>query len=608
MTVFDTNLSVLAGLDASICDLIDKTPGIEDFELRTAADANPTARVSGIYLHSKHAPAREAERLAAAVKEDEPEFLVLIGLGFGYIAEQCLVDFPETHLYIVIPNAGLFKEIIRFRDLSNIFTSPRVTILFQPEVGELTRFISSEKRKSFSVLTNRGILQLYPDYCQRIRAALAAYRSKTEINENTLIRFGETWVKNVINNMQILERSRNIRSLRGAFGGLPKLLLAAGPSLDAVRPGLSELRQRCVLIAVDTSARFCAAAGIEPDFLVVVDPQYWNTRHLDRFPFSNTVLISEPSTHPRTFRICSGPVFMGGSVFPLGSVLEQALGKRDLLGSGGSVATTAWDFARYLGTGPIYCTGLDLGYPDNQTHFTGSYFEMRVHYLSRRTEPAETMIFSYLYSGAPYSTEAAGGGKVLTDKRLAVYAKWFEQQLDASSPEVVPSGSGQAAVQPDTYTLSPKGAAIAGMKPAEIDDILELPVKRNEIQNILGKLQQRQGSLSAGVSAINAAFRNLREELCSLEKIVDRGIDLSKKLATAAQQNEVPSILDALQAVDIDISSSRIKEIAGFLLQKTAKEVSKTGTGAENSLKLYSALKKSIRYHMELISRHLETE
>ena len=594
MNILETNLSVLDKLDTSIRKLLEKTSEIEAFELFSAADANPTARVSGKYIHSKHAPVREAERLAGAVKKEDPEFLVLIGLGFGYTAEQCLQIFPEAHLYIVIPHAGLFRECIRHRDLSHIFENPRVTLMFQPEAKEVTRFVSGEKRKPFSVLSNRGIRQLYPDYCRTIFTALEAYRSKTEINVNTLIRFGETWVKNVIRNMEVLEKSRNIRELRGLFDGLPKLLLAAGPSLDNIRRHLSGLRQRCVIIAVDTSARFCAVYGIEPDFLVVVDPQYWNTRHLDRFPFQDTAVISEPSTHPRTFRLCTGTVFMGGSVFPLGSVLEKAAGKRDILGSGGSVATTAWDFARYLGHGPVYCAGLDLGYPEKQTHFAGSFFENRVHYLSCRTDPAETMIFTYLYSGAPYYTEAAGGGKVLTDKRLAVYAKWFEQQL-APGP--------QPGSQPETYTLSPNGTAIAGMETAEINGVLALPEIRDEIDGIRSKLPSSAGNRSPATGRVSEGFRDLRGELRGLEKTVRGGIELSRSLLSAANPEEIASILEGLQTVDTAITTSPIKEIAGFLLQKTAKEVSESGLGAENSLKLYTALRESIRYHIDLISR-----
>jgi hypothetical protein len=594
MTIFDANTAALNDLDTSVRVLLEKTDTIRGFEPLTAADANLTARISGKYLHSRHAPVREAQRLIASLSEETPGFIVLIGLGFGYTAEQCLHALPDPHVYIVVPDTALFKEVLHLRDIRHILRDRRVTLLIQPEPRELIRCISGEGRKSFSILPNRGILQLYPDYCRDLLSALEAYRSKTEINENTLIRFGETWVKNVIHNMQVLETSGNIRDLRGSFGSLPKLLLAAGPSLDAIRPRLSALRKRCIVIAVDTTARFCAANGLEPDFLVVVDPQYWNTRHLDRFPFPDTLVISEPSTHPRTFRLCRGRVFMGGSVFPLGSVLEQAVGKRDMLGSGGSVATTAWDFARYLGPGTVYCAGLDLGYPEKQTHFAGSYFEARVHYLSRRTNPAETMNFSYLHSGAPYYTAAAGGGKVLTDKRLAVYAKWFEQQL---APFSRPDS------QPETYTLSPNGTAIAGMETVNTADVLELPEIRDEIDGITGKLRSSAEKGTFPPGRVIEAFRDLREELRGLENTARRGIELSKALLSAANPEETSSILEGLQTVDTEITTSPIKEIAGFLLQKTAKEVSGPGSGAENSLKLYTALKKSIQYHIDLISR-----
>ena len=124
---------------------------------------------------------------------------------------------------------------------------------------------------------------------------------RREVNLNTLRRFGRLWVRNLLANLPLFLRAAGTRELEGLFAGMPALLLAAGPSLEPVLAVLPALAERLVLVAVDTSYRLCRQAGVKPDLLVTVDPQYWNSRHLDWAELEGILLASEPSVHPRTF-------------------------------------------------------------------------------------------------------------------------------------------------------------------------------------------------------------------------------------------------------------------------------------------------------------------
>ena len=81
------------------------------------------------------------------------------------------------------------------------------------------------------------------------------------------------------------------------------LVLGAGPSLDHILPFAAEIAERCVIIAVDTALAALARHAIQPDFAVVIDPQYWNSRHLDRVAPGGTVPICESSVNPRALRL-----------------------------------------------------------------------------------------------------------------------------------------------------------------------------------------------------------------------------------------------------------------------------------------------------------------
>jgi DNA-binding transcriptional MerR regulator len=391
--------------------------------------------------------------------------------------------------------------------------------------------------------------------------------------------------------------------LHRLFEGMPILVVAAGPSLDELAPLLPQLARRMPIIAVDTSLRAVRGAGVEPDILTVVDPQYWNTRHLDRQALSSTLLVSESSTHPIIFRRPLGRLFFGGSIFPLGQFLETEHGARFKLGAGGSVATTAWDLARVLGAAEVYMAGLDLGFPDSRTHYSGSYFEERLHQLSDRLSPHETALFAYLRGGAPFKAPNNEGGSSLTDKRLVVYTKWFEEQLHF--PEA-----------PPTYNLSSRGIAIEGMPPCSAERLLAKPERREEIRSCMADLPEDPPEL------IEERRRELRERLDELIAHLEELGGLARRAETASarllqlhgsdsaghgrrERDEQGKLIAELERIDARLIESRGKEVAGFLLQGFLEALPDTEEVSQEQWlsiaeRLYRQLAEAAEYHLRL--------
>ena len=147
---------------------------------------------------------------------------------------------------------------------------------------------------------------------------------RRDINVNTLNRFGRLWVRNLCRNMggvppvpgrgispRHLRRAARPRRGRGAVAGRDRA------------PSLAELRERMLVVSVNTPLRACRERGVEPDFTVVVDPQYWASRSLDWTLACGGVLVAEPSTCPRVFRREEERFFLCSSLFPLGETLED---------------------------------------------------------------------------------------------------------------------------------------------------------------------------------------------------------------------------------------------------------------------------------------------
>jgi hypothetical protein len=397
-----------------------------------------------------------------------------------------------------------------------------------------------------------------------------------------------------------LGRLPGVARLEGRFSGLPALVLAAGPSLDEALPRLQELKERCLLIAVDTSLRSLLREGIEPDFLVVVDPQYWNWRHLEGLSSPSSLLVSESASWPAVFRFGCRAAFLCSSLFPLGRAIEARTGAKGKLGAGGSVTTTAWDLGRLLGAAPLYMAGLDLGFPRGATHARASLFEQRAISGGRRLAPAETSHAAALFSGGPMWAPANDGGKIRTDKRMTLYSWWFESRLCHAEA-------------PRTLNLSSHGLAIPGMGLASLDEILALPPRRAEIDAILDAAVRETAAEagagadgSAGAAGMTAAAEGLSALLAELAATEEKSSRAAEEAAQArldlAAGRDISARMARLDGYDRELLAGGANEVVGFLLPPLSEIMGEGAKSLDEGLRcseaLYSRVAESALFHI----------
>jgi hypothetical protein len=394
---------------------------------------------------------------------------------------------------------------------------------------------------------------------------------------------------------------------------IPVFLAAAGPGLDQAGPLLGEIAARCIVVAVDTSLRFLLKNGVSPDFVLVVDPQFWNSRHLDRTAAGGVRLIAESAVYPPVLRHPFRDRFLCGSLFPLGRFIEERVDPKGELGAGGSVATTAWDFARTLGTDSIWIAGLDLAFPGLRTHFRGAVFEERAHAESHRRHPAETSSVKALRDGQPFRGRAAGGDPVLTDRRLSLYAAWFENRF-RQFPQV------------RSRRLFPGGLEIRGLENGTVEELLALPERRKEtgrrLEEAAARIREAYFDKKERESR-NRRYEEARKALfAGLESIRDaagRGLRITEEAAgtgghrpetvpgPSPSPEEREKILKRLDEINRDIVLNEAKDVAGFLFPPS-REL-ETGLPPETqdgsfrrhldfSARLYGALREAAEYHL----------
>jgi hypothetical protein len=608
MSVFEENVRLLRSRHPSLppAVLAPESEWGSALVVTPSASGQPTALYHGTQLHSRYDPKKEAETLVGRKTARDATAGIILGFGLGYAAEAFHRMFPSLPLVVVEPDCAVFSAALRSRDLSFLLNCGTVRFLIGTRLEEVTALLEGLPMEKPAFLRLRPSLERNPGYFTAVEQIAGSFILRRDININTLNRFGRLWVRNLAANMRLFLESPGASLFSGLFTGLPALLLAGGPSFDRIVPRLKELYERFLVVSVETPLRACLDAGVKPDFVVMVDPQYWATRYLDATDGYDGFLVAEPSTHPRTFRWPGRHYILTGSLFPLGEYLESRMGQKGRLGAGGSVATAAWDLCRLLGAQEIYTAGLDLGFPGLRTHFRGAFFEEAWFASAGKLSPVEGHSFRYLREIGVFPMASNGARPVLTDRRMLLYKWWFESQLAAPS-------------SPKTASLSEDALAIKGMPFIPLEEALSMPPRRLDIERGMEKARtaaaaagnRRESAREKLVEALDELMGNLR----TLENLGLRGLSATKGFARALKRREdAGRELARLDEVDRGILELSTRNIAGFLIQPLIHGIvgGKTAKAEEaevlaTSRRMYEGIVDSARFHRTVLARSRES-
>lgn len=564
-----------------------------DLEISESRDGKITVRYKENWLHSRHAPQKEAERLIASSIPVDCPYCLFYGFGLAYHLEEFIQKYPGVPFAVIEPDAALFNACLDLKDLTDIFINPNFSFALSASPDAMPALLENTIARDIQICMLRPAVNNNKDYFDRVEKVIKEFLARKEINVQTLNKFSRLWVSNICKNLALNLSCPGVNTLQNSFEGTEVLLLAAGPTLSRILPLLAELKKRMLIVCVDTALKACLRMNIEPDFLILTDPQYWNSRHLDRCEISGCILISDVSTYPSALRINPGKTFFCSTPFPLGDFFESRTEIKGKLKSGGSVATAAWDFIRQIGADNIYCSGLDLSFPYGETHYRGSTFEERLHSLSSRTSSIESSSWLALLGGNPYKGLNRKGETVLSDQRMKIYIHWFEEQMRLH-PEI------------RTVQLSSEGILIEGMEWQEINSLINLPKCRDRIDMKISEIHK----IRSGTSEKNLkdAHCELIRELTELINLSGEAADLSTKLMNTEDPLENQSMLAELNKIDSAILNRESREMAGFILapiledHMNRKAISREEI-LENSRALYTELKQNLIFHKEKISQ-----
>jgi uncharacterized protein TP_0761 len=426
-------------------------------------DESLTLKVRGHYIHSKYNPIMEGIRISSSINKNYAcnSYLCFLGLGLAYHVENYIKENRNIAIILVEPDIFIFILFLASRNLSFLFSHSSLVIIPATPASETLAIL--ENLEIGNTFYFKAALDLSKNWFIEFNTLKTRHKRKNLLNCNTLKKFYIRWFKNFIKNIDKSSSLPSISIFKNAFLTLPSIVFAAGPSLDIHIKELKSLQDRFIIIALDTSLKALLEEGITPDFVLLMDGQYLNYLHIAGVNALDSVLITELSVYPSVFYSRFKAKCLVSSFFPLGKYIEG--NDSENLSAGGSVATTAWDFARFIGSTPIIMAGLDLAFTKNKTHSLACKFEKEALIFSDRFSTLERTSYKMLDMK---NTEIVEGykGKVLTDSKMRMFAWWFESKI-----EEYPNTK--------TYNFMAQGLKIPNMPSIEKKELLELVSKKN---------------------------------------------------------------------------------------------------------------------------------
>lgn len=531
-------------------------------------------------LHSAYNPEREALQSAKSITEEKAA-TIFLGFGAGYFPIEFSKLHPNTAIILIEPDLNRFLAALTVLDWQEVFTHKECILAINCRHDEVIQLVNHYGINKCTVFAQKNQTIHAQQYFDTLQALFERNRKKIDINTNTLERFATLWLKNSCKNLVSFAKLDGVNiykdSAKNYKNTFPAIVLAAGPSLEMVIPHLVELKKRAIIICVDTALRACLRAGVEPDFIVLIDPQFWASRHIEGLHSQSSVLITESATYPSVYRFDCRKTVLCSSLFPLGKYFESRLGEKGKIDAGGSVSTSAWDFARFIGCNKIFMAGLDLGYPNKHTHIKGSTFEQNTHIISNKLLTAETSNTKALYALPPEYAKDYNNNQILTDVRMKLFAWWFESHVTKAEQDS----------NTQTFTFCPQNLAIPGIKVSSVKDFLKSPEITKEKQdffcnseskNIEKKEEQEQAFLNI--------YQNLKQSLEQLYEIAKKGVYLCEKALSDTNCN-YNQVFAKLTEIDKNILTSQGKDVAAlvFPTEKQLEELIKTQKPQTDSYK-----------------------
>lgn len=463
ISILERNLAALSISSPRAAALIRATAPRPDVEFAAAEDGAVAATLgagpSGRALCSRRRPLEEAQRLAATIDVAQAAGVVVLGFGAGHHVRAMLDRMARTGVVFVFePDAALLRAVLERIDHSAWLSARNLIFLTDADdAGSIAgairgvegllamgvKFLEHPADRARLGETSRRFQEHFAEVIRAMRTAVV-----------TTLMQSETTFRNLLMNLDRYAVCPGVEDLRGAARGRPAIVVAAGPSLRRnmdllARPGV---RERFVIIAVQTALKPLLARGIRPHFVTALDYHEISRRFyegLTEADVEGVTLVADPKANPAILEAFPGAIRMPGDAMLPGdrAILDELLGPElarpmGTLPPGATVAHMAYYLARHLGCDPVILIGQDLGFTDGVYYGAGAAIHQVWSGELNEFNTLEMMEWQRIarlrhrlpdgqFNARP--TTDVLGRKIYTDEQMATYLVQFERDFTADA-------------------------------------------------------------------------------------------------------------------------------------------------------------------------------
>ncbi|WP_307972140.1 6-hydroxymethylpterin diphosphokinase MptE-like protein [uncultured Brachyspira sp.] len=553
-----------------------------------------------IFLHSAYNPEKEANALINEIKKETEKDLDLVfifGIGAGYLINA--LKKLNINIAVIEPSINFFNLLIDNFKLDKILEDNITFFIGGDDIEDIEKFISLTNTKKVKFFITRSYATLFNEEALFYQQKVLSIVDKKIININTISRFDKLWAYNIASNAAKISTHYGVNNFFDKYKNIPAIIVSAGPSLEKNIRKLKEIKNKALIIAVDTAMKPLFSHNISPHFIITIDPQKKNSKYFRNVNFKDSVLIAESSVDKEAIDSFNGAIYFINSIFPLAKYFMEELGDRGDITTGGSVSTAAYDFAIRIGANPIIMVGLDLSFPNYQTHIKGSYHEENFFTEIYKLDSYDSRIYKVLIAGNLKEEKNIYNEKVWTDSRFDMYKNWYEEQCEKNN-------------KIKFYNATEGGIIINGMENIKLEELIK---KFNDIEININKDDKNIERKNEILIKIKNGLIKIEGEISKIKPYVLNALELCEKINSELKRHrKVDKLLENLNEFDIKILNiSKVNEFLGITMQKTIKAITegfifedeKYDKSIVNSYKLYEAMKESIDFNRYIIKRAL---
>ncbi|HEX5108981.1 MAG TPA: 6-hydroxymethylpterin diphosphokinase MptE-like protein [Vicinamibacterales bacterium] len=472
--------------------------------------------VPGVSLY-KSAPVHGSDSAAEAARWLDAEFgtralpplLIVIGLGEGHLLDVVDRRAPGTRVLALEPDARAGASLLARPEIHGRRSSGRLAYLTAPDYQG-----ADDAWRLFPAQPDAFRLLIHPRLTEGA-GSVAALRLVKKIvfgvraNAEARRKFAPRYLLNVVRNIPAIVDGGDVRALAGRYTGVPAIITAAGPSLDAALGPLVDLHCRGLLIACDTTLRPLLGAGIVPHLAVGADPGQANARHFLELPeHRRTWLVAESALDPSASATFAERTlwFRLANHHPWPWLTQHGV-QAGQLEMWGSVLTAAFQVALVAGCDPIVIAGADLAFTGNRPYCRGTTYEFDWAYGAAMGIGLEDSWRAQMSRSQLHTVPDLRGVETTTTGALQSFRDWMIARIRRSGRRVI-NATGGGILYGDGIAQLPLAEALPASR--RVADI-HLP------------------AIESGAAACSRSA--LARELRALESELERDEQLSNPLA-----------------------------------------------------------------------------